>query len=748
MAASTDPPVLGTFLRRGRMVPLLLVATIAALLVVVVPLLAREVLRTSSLSRSVVWESPQWSVSHAEIEFLRFRGALAKVELGDLSLEELRLRYDILYSRIDTLEVGALASELRALPDFRQELEDLRNFLNQTAGFFDLGDEALLMRVPEIAALSDVASESFRNLNLIALSYWADKSVERRTYLAWALGMLAATLAVVLVLLVGALVACFYLLQGASKREQALLQANKRVQESEASLRLSEARLQESQKIAQLGSWEADADGRLIWTENVFRIFELADDEFDGTSDGFFRWVHPEDREKVRTTASEAWERASSYEVVHRLLLRSGEIKTVIERAEPLTDSSGKTTRFIGTVQDITLQTRSQEMLRQAQKMEAIGQLTGGVAHDFNNLLTVVMGNLELLGETSIDSDQRDLVDASTRAALRGAELTRNMLSFARKSHLEPVQLDLNTVVREMQKWSLRVLPATIRIETQLHDPVKSVLADQTLATNAMLNIVLNARDAMPQGGRLLLRTVNVTLSQSEAIQINQNALAAGDYVRVDIEDNGTGIDPADLKRVFDPFFSTKPPGSGTGLGLSMAMGFMEQSNGAISIVSKVGEGTKVSLYFPATGTSLQMPKEKQPARLTSTLARILLVEDESEVMDVLRRTLTQAGYDVLTARSGAEGVAVFNDTKDIDLLITDVVMPGEMQGPQLAHYCRAERADLPIILISGYSDIGDMDDLHGFVWLNKPVQRRDLVGTVAKMLSSDTTSASSLDYV
>jgi len=292
--------------------------------------------------------------------------------------------------------------------------------------------------------------------------------------------------------------------------------------------------------------------------------------------------------------------------------------------------------------------------LHQLQKMEAIGSLTGGVAHDFNNLLAVILGNLELIRETAPTADIGEFVDAGIKAAQRGADLVNSMLSFARKSRLKPAMIDLDQLVSESSNWFSHVLPENITLITSLDGGLRTVEADPSLAQNAILNLILNARDAMPDGGTLSIETRNITVDHADA-DLGDVLIMPGDYVMLSVSDTGIGIDEETLQTVFDPFFTTKPPGAGSGLGLSMVQGFMEQSGRRVLVDSELGHGTCLTLLFPAIGqTAVHLPEPpSRPLRKASRNALILLVEDEVAVLDVLTKSLMRAGYVVESARSG-----------------------------------------------------------------------------------------------
>lgn len=413
--------------------------------------------------------------------------------------------------------------------------------------------------------------------------------------------------------------------------------------------------------------------------------------------------------------------------------------------ASRLADGSVQTD---GIILDVTPEMRAQEQLEaqrlvamRAQKHESIGQLTGGVAHDFNNLLAVIMGNLELLRDGIDAPDLLRMVDTSIGATRRGADLTRNMLAFARKAPLEPEVFDLNRLVEETRNWAGRTLPASIHVETILLADLWQVKADPSSTESALLNLILNARDAMQDGGQLTIETANIHLGPEDALPLAEN-LEPGKYVMLAVRDTGQGIPENSLAQIFEPFYSTKPPGAGTGLGLSMVEGFTRQSGGAVSVSSEPGLGTTFELFFKAhtgavdTATPVQAVAGAKPA----TGQRLLVVEDEPEVLSVLVTTLERAGFTVASAPSGDEALVLFETCPEFDLLLTDIVMPGRLQGTDLAQELRSRAPDLPVVFLSGYAK-ETMGRVPGFrpedIRLTKPVRRAELLEAIRKSLSA-----------
>jgi len=379
--------------------------------------------------------------------------------------------------------------------------------------------------------------------------------------------------------------------------------------------------------------------------------------------------------------------------------------------------------------------------LRQAQKMEAVGQLTGGIAHDLNNILTVITGNIEILAEGVADAPQlaacARMID---EAAARGADLTQRLLAFARKQPLQPREVDVNSLIIEATNLLLPTLGAHIEVETTLAPDASRALIDPSQLTNTILNLALNARDAMQGGGKLTIETRNIFLDESYSNMTND--VTAGDYVMIDVSDSGGGIAPDVLERVFEPFFTTKEAGKGSGLGLSMVYGFVKQSNGHVMIYSKEGRGTTVRIYLPqVAGIALPSLSVMTAPGVEKGRETILVVEDDPMVRPLVVRQVTSLGYVALTAANAEEALAVVDGGQEIDLLFTDLIMPGGMNGRLLADEALRRRPSLKILFTSGHSDEaishdGRLDD--GVLLLIKPYRKSDLALMIRNALTAD----------
>ncbi len=400
----------------------------------------------------------------------------------------------------------------------------------------------------------------------------------------------------------------------------------------------------------------------------------------------------------------------------------------------PVFDGEGKLLYFFASQLDVSRRRDAEDALRQAQKMEAVGQLTGGIAHDFNNLLTVVMGNLDSALARTEDPALRRRLEAALEASRRAETLTGQMLAFARKQRLEGRPTNLNRLVERLRELVDRTLGSSIEIETDFGEDLKLARVDPVQAEVALLNILINARDAMPDGGKVCIRTRNRSLGGGNAL-----GLAAGDYVELAVQDSGHGIPAEVLSRVTEPFFTTKEVGQGTGMGLAMVYGFMRQSHGRLDIDSTEGQGATVRLIFPsAQGEEVNPPEVpgRAPRGGTET---ILMVEDNADVRRMGCGILEDFGYTVVTAATAVEALQRIDEGATFDLLFTDIVMPGGMNGVTLANEIHRRDPQRKILLTTGWADravdIGDEAERAGYELIGKPYRRTDLARRVRAVL-------------
>jgi PAS domain S-box-containing protein len=405
-----------------------------------------------------------------------------------------------------------------------------------------------------------------------------------------------------------------------------------------------------------------------------------------------------------------------------------------------LRDDQDNPTGVLKIHSDVSERMELEHRLAQSQKLEAIGQLTGGIAHDFNNLLTVIVGNADTLLEELADQPQLlPLLQMIHAAGERGAALTNHLLAFARRQALEPKIVRPSEVVEGMRTLLRRTLGENVELSIMHAPDVAMVSVDPAQFESALLNLCINARDAMPGGGRLVIETSNVVLDEHYAEQ--RVDVVPGPYVRVSVSDSGTGMSAEDAARAFDPFFTTKPRGKGTGLGLSMVYGFTKQSGGHVAIYSELGHGTVVTLYLRQAEGLVQSDVREEPEHTSSGGERILLVEDDDLVREHALRLLQGMGYEVTAATNGPEALDLLRKGLPCDLLFTDVIMPGGMTGPKLAEAARSLRSGLRVLYTSGYTENAIVH--HGRVdpgvnLLHKPYRRPELAKKIRAALSEE----------
>jgi PAS domain S-box-containing protein len=500
---------------------------------------------------------------------------------------------------------------------------------------------------------------------------------------------------------------------------------------ADARARESEALLRDAQEIAGVGSWSRDVrTGESAWSDELYRIFGLAPQSVPASSECFLSLLHPDDRPRIEARLEDAVRRGGTFAYDHRIVRPDGTVRAVHCRGRVFADASGAPVRVIGSTQDVTERRALEAQLRQAQKMEAVGQLAGGVAHDFNNLLTVIRMHAELgLAELDAAHPVRADLDEVQKAAARAATLTRQLLAFSRKQVLQPEALDLNRVVAEGGAMLRPLLgPARHLVTLPAPTPVW-VFADRTQIELVLMNLAVNARDAMPDGGTL---TIEIGLESGTP----PSATLA-------VRDTGVGMPPDVQARLFEPFFTTKPVGQGTGLGLATVHGIVQQSGGTIRVTSRPGAGTTFIVALPLSPDAPAPVAAPPGARVTAPVpgpGTVLLVDDEEAMRGIGRRVLERAGYRVLSARHGADALRLVEEHgASIDVLLSDVVMP-EMGGLALAARAVERVPGLPVVLMSGYADadvgpIGQGGLVHGFV--PKPFTAEALLDAVNRAARS-----------
>jgi signal transduction histidine kinase len=483
-------------------------------------------------------------------------------------------------------------------------------------------------------------------------------------------------------------------------------------------------------EAAGMGSWDVDLhSGETRRTHRHDEIFGYDVPEPHWSIDRFIAHVAPAERPAVTAAFAEAIT-SGALDIECSIQTKSGATRWIVAKARVRYDQDGAPTRMSGVVSDVTDRREADEKLAQAQKMDAIGQLTGGVAHDFNNLLTPIVGSLDLLRKRHGDDERsQKLISGALQAAERAATLTQRLLAFARRQSLQPQAVDIGGLIDGIADLIRRSLGPTITVTVNVAPDLPSARVDPNQLELALLNLAINARDAMPGGGRLTITISNVLVDQRNLME-----LQAGSYIRLAASDTGIGMDRATLARAAEPFFSTKGVGKGTGLGLSMVHGLAAQSGGTLQIRSEPGKGTTIEIWLPTTdaktGTGQTTAADEPIARRS---ARILLVDDEDIVRMATADMLRDIGYDVIEFGSASQALAAIRAGIEADLLITDYLMPG-MTGAALVRELRAQANRLPALLITGYANAGT-DVPSDLALLSKPFKQVDLVHRIDEQL-------------
>ena len=499
-----------------------------------------------------------------------------------------------------------------------------------------------------------------------------------------------------------------------------------------------------AERVAKFGHWAWDEveNRELYSSEEADRIWGTSPSQLFPNMDGFLASVHEEDRERVGAITKAALETGTAYEVEYRVVRADGGTRVVVEIGEPEFDETGRMVRTAGVVQDITERKALEDQLHQSQKMEVVGQLTGGIAHDFNNLLAVILGNSELVRDYLGDPDSlNEILDDMARAAELGAELTQKLLAFSRRQALRPRTIDAGVLAGGMTGLLRRTLGEAIDITVDPEPGLWNVRADPGQLESAILNLAINARDAMPSGGRLTIEVANATLDEDSVT--GPDGIGPGDYVMLAVTDSGIGMSPEVLAHAVEPFFTTKGVGEGSGLGLSMVYGFARQSGGTARIYSEEGRGTTVRLYLPRAASDEVTPGTDVSADLSAFAAKgetVLLIEDDAAVRKLVRNYLVGLRYEVLDAAGGAGAVALLDSGARIDLLLTDLVLAGGMTGPDIAQAAMAIRPGLAVLFMSGYAEgakrqLGPIGEDAGL--LHKPFRRAELARKLRDILDA-----------
>ena len=488
--------------------------------------------------------------------------------------------------------------------------------------------------------------------------------------------------------------------------------------------------------------WDVIAD-TFVWSEAFDKLTGTPGAHFEVEFDSWSRRVHPEDRSRVvatlRETVSSPFSQSWSEE--YRFFRDDGSERTILDRGFVVRDDTGRAARMIGTMIDLTERRASEQRTRESERLEAVGQLTGGVAHDFNNLLTVILGNSDILRDKLEDPALRRMAELIHLAASRGSDLTRRLLAFARRQPLKPQRVCLNERTGSVHALLRGALDARIRVRHAPSSDLWGAQVDPGQFDVALLNLAFNARDAMPEGGTLTISTENLRVRGRSGME--REGVPAGDYVCVTVSDTGVGMTEETLRRAFEPFFTTKPAGKGSGLGLSMVYGFVRQSGGHVLILSQPGDGTAVRLFFPRTALKKQddaLPVPEPVEARGPETGSVLIVEDDPLVREHAAHSFEALGYAVSLAASAADALEILDTRPDIFLLFTDVILGEGMNGIELAAEAGRRRPDLKILYTSGYvpGDYGFNSPLEkGAEMLRKPYDREELVRKLGRLKKS-----------
>ena len=517
-------------------------------------------------------------------------------------------------------------------------------------------------------------------------------------------------------------------------RSQLLEEELKELRSLQDKLRKSESRLREAEAISHLGHWELNlSTNKLIWSDEIYRIFNLEPQEFAASYEAFLERIHPDDRDTVDSAYMQSVKSHTDYEITHRLLLPDGTIKHVHERGNTDYSADGMPLRSFGTVLDITGTVRLEQELFKSQKLESLGMLSGGIAHDFNNILTALLGNLDLAAENlADDSPIKALLDEAVRAAMRASGLTRQLLTFAKGGAPVKEVTDVSKVIHDSASFALT--GSASRCQFDLPDGLWLAMIDAGLVSQVIQNLVINAAEAMPEGG-----VVRVSCHNHSHESSGGDPMPSGDFLRIDIRDTGAGISPNVIDQIFDPFFTTKS--SGSGLGLSISHSIVANHGGRVTVSSGVGDGSCFTILLPASPHG-HLPDTPSSPEIARGKGHILLMDDEQAVRRVVTKIIDHCGYRIETAGDGHEAIEIFRSAQQngdpFDVVILDLTVPGAMGGKQAHEQLRQLDPDVKTIVSSGYSSDPLMADhaRHGFAAaIRKPYLMHELATLLKRVI-------------
>ncbi|MFL5401749.1 MAG: PAS domain S-box protein [Gemmatimonadales bacterium] len=516
--------------------------------------------------------------------------------------------------------------------------------------------------------------------------------------------------------------------------------------QAQEALKQNQERLHLALRAARMGTWRWDVQtNSLDWDEELESLYDLAPGEKVTSHEQFLGRVHPEDRGFILDSMDRAFRGGGGLDYEFRIVLPDGRLRWLADHGRLIRDEHGKLLYMTGVCLDVTDRRHVEERLRQAQRMESVGQLAGGIAHEANNMMSVVLGCADYVLQRSDLSDPvRQDVEQIWKAAKRTAGVTQQLLAFSRRQVLQPLVLDLNDTVRALEPILTRTLGESSGLRMHLAPNLGRVRADPGQFEQVLINLTLNARDAMPDGGRLTIETMNVVLDARYVAAKPVETLRPGEYAALIVTDTGQGMDRDTLSRIFEPFFTTKPVGQGTGLGLSTVYGIVKQTGGFIWAYSEPGLGTTFKLYLPIIASVNEVTDPPLPPAPGQPHEIILVAEDEPMVRDIMARTLRESGYTVLEASDGREALELLEARGgDVNLVVADVVMPG-LSGRDLAARLGAQWPKVPVLFTSGYTGLdvvrrGLMEE--GREFIQKPLAPEALIRKVRQMVGSETSA-------
>ena len=514
--------------------------------------------------------------------------------------------------------------------------------------------------------------------------------------------------------------------------------------QTEELLRNSQTQLAQAQQMARLGSWEWDiVQNKTTWSDETMRLYGRSPEDRGASMEFCLQRVHPDDLSRVHQVMGDCLKNHQPFTCDHRVVLPDGTERVIQGHGEVTLNEKNEPIKMFGTVQDITelkrseeALRRSEEQLRQSQKMEAVGRLAGGVAHDFNNLLTVITGYCELsLGRVKVTHPLYRNIEQIQKATDRASSLTGQLLAFSRKQVLQPRVINLNEIVSGMEKMLRRLIGEDIELSTDFDPALGCILADPGQIEQVIMNLAVNARDAMPRGGKLTISTTNTTVDQKS--QFRNRTMEPGEYVIIAMTDSGMGMTEEVKKHLFEPFFTTKGVGKGTGLGLATCYGIVCQSDGDIRVYSELNSGTTFRIYLPRTDAKPKPSDDTSHKRLPTGNESVLVVEDEPAVRDLAVLILREQGYKVQESGNAFEALELIRKNAPFDLVLTDVIMP-QMSGKALFDQIKSQIPQTKVLLMSGYTDDalahhGVLDE--GLSFLEKPFSPAQLARKVREVL-------------